>query len=69
MKIYAPKPNTPVVPQHRSFRRFVNKLFAHFINQQCSAEFQTSVLQKLQEIEDMIEIMAREMVRWSNQDE
>jgi hypothetical protein len=53
---------------HRSFRRFVSKLFAGFINQQCSAEFEASVLQKLQDIEDMIEIMAREMARQALRD-
>ena len=62
-KIYAPKPNTPVVPQHRSFRRFVRKLFANFLLHQGS-DFQDGlreeVMRKLRDIEAMI---AREMAR------
>ena len=62
-KIYAQTPYTPVVPQHRSFRRFVRRLFASFLRHQGS-DFQDGlreeVMRKLRHIEAMI---AREMAR------
>jgi hypothetical protein len=67
-KIYAPKPNTPAVPQHRSFRRFVRKIFASFLMHQGS-DFQDGfcdeVMRKLRDIEAMI---AREMARQAKRD-
>ena len=64
-KIFATKPNTPVVPQHRSLRRFVRKLFASFLKHQAS-DFQDGlrkeVMQKLRDIEDII---TREIARQS----
>jgi len=56
-KIYPTKPITPVVPQHRSFRRFVRKMFASFHKRQTDgneAGFQKDVIQRLKGIEDMI---------------
>ena len=64
-KIYAPKPNTPAVSQHRFFRRFVRKMFARLIKRQsldCQDGLQ-NILEKLQDIGDSIEIMAREIAR------
>jgi hypothetical protein len=64
--IHALKLNTPVFSQHRSFRRFVRKMFACFLKHQgcdCQDEFQVMVVGRLQSIEDSIEIMAREMAR------
>jgi hypothetical protein len=65
-KIYAPKQNTPAVPQHRSFRRFVRKMFASFLKRQTDgneAGFQKEVMQKLRHIEELI---AREMAVRTN---
>ena len=65
------KSNTPVVPQHRSFRRFVRKVFSSFIKHQgfgYQKEFQ-SVMEKLQDIDDSIEIIAREMARQAKRGE
>jgi len=59
--IHATKPNTPVVPSQRSFRRFVRKMFASFLKRQPDDNengFQKEVMQKLRHIEDLI---AREM--------
>ncbi len=53
----------PVVPQYRSLRRFVKKVFTSFLKHQADnfdGRFQKEVMQKLQDIEDMI---AREMAR------
>ena len=64
-KIYTTKPNTPVVLPHRSFRRFVRKIFASFLKRQsCNhqAEIQ-KIFTTLQDIEDSIEIIAREIAR------
>ena len=33
-KLYTSKPNTPAVPSHRSFRRFIRKMFASFLKRQ-----------------------------------
>ena len=55
-----------MVPSNRSFRRFVRKMFASFLKRQSSGGqdgFQTTVLEKLQDIGDSIEIIAREMAR------
>ena len=52
----------------RSFRRFVRKVFASLIKRQsCDGkhEIHTVVLDKLQDIADSIEIIAREMARQS----
>jgi hypothetical protein len=60
-KIYASKPNTPVVPPHRSFRRFINRVFNSLLKHQVLHEqdaFQKELMQRLQKIEDLI---AREM--------
>jgi hypothetical protein len=60
--IHATKPNTPVIP-HRSFRRFVRKMFASFIKRQTNGNengFQKEVMQKLRRIEDLI---SREMAQ------
>jgi len=65
-KSYASNPHTSVAPQHRSVRRFIRKLFACFLKRQacdCQTEFQMTVLEKLQDIGDTIEIIAREMAR------
>ena len=59
--INASKSNTPVIPQHRLFRRLVRKIFAGLLKRQ--DEFQAMVLEKLQDIGDSIEIIAREMAR------
>lgn len=57
----------PVVPQHRSFRRFVKKVFASFLKRQTGGSengFQKEVIQRLKGIEDMIaRKMEREMKR------
>jgi hypothetical protein len=65
MKKIISKPNTPVVPQHRSFRRFIRKMFASFLKRQsCNhqAEIQ-KVIAMLEDIGDSIEIIAREIAR------
>lgn len=65
----AAKLNTSAVPQHRSFRSLVKQWFASFIRHQhcnCLDEFQ-KVMEKLQEIEDLIDMIAREMARQSKQ--
>jgi hypothetical protein len=61
MKIKTTKPNTSIFPHQRSFRRFVRIMFASLLGRQDG--FQETVVGKLQNIEDMIEIMAREMAR------
>jgi hypothetical protein len=56
-KIHATKLNTPVVESHRSLRRFIRKVFTSFLKHQASDfqdGFQKEVMQKLQDIEDMI---------------
>jgi len=65
MKKIITKPNTPVVPSHRSFRRFVSQLFSSLIKRQsCNhqAEIQ-KVIAMLEDIGDSIEIIAREIAR------
>jgi hypothetical protein len=60
-----------VVPQHRSFRRFIRKMVASFLKRQyyeCKNGFQM-VMEKLQDIEDSIEIIAREMARQAKRGE
>jgi hypothetical protein len=51
------KINTPTVQPHRALRRFIRKMFTSFIKHQ-TAElqhgFRKEVIQKLQNIEDMI---------------
>jgi hypothetical protein len=59
--INATNPNTPVVLPHRSFRRFVRKIFASILKRQTDGTengFQKEVMRKLRHIEDLI---AREM--------
>ena len=54
--------------EHRSFRRSVRKLFASLMKRQscsCLAETQT-IIEMLREIEQTLEIMAREMARQSH---
>lgn len=65
-KIHATKSNTSVATSHHSFRRFFRKLFASFLKHQGCVDqdqFQIAVLEKLQDIGDSIEIVAREMAR------
>jgi len=50
----------------RSFRRYVRKLFSNFIKHQkrnCPAE-QEKIIEMLQDIQDSIEIIARQIARW-----
>jgi len=70
-KITAPKPNTPAVPSHRSFRRFVRKMFASFLkHQSCNHQVEIQkVITMLQDIGDSIEIIAREIARQLKADE
>lgn len=56
-RIYTTKPNTVIVPQPRSFRRFVKQLFDSILKRQRDGNengFQKEVLQRLKDIEDMI---------------
>jgi len=65
-KIYATKPNTPLVSQPRSFRRLVKQMFAVILKRQSAGYqdgFQKEVMQKLQDIEEMI---TRQMSRQVN---
>ena len=58
-----------MVPQYRSLRRFVRKVFSSFLKRQAGSYedgFQKEFMQKLQDIEDMI---AREMSRQSKRRE
>jgi hypothetical protein len=62
MKTKIVKPNTSLVPQPRSFRRFVRNMFASFLKRQgggYGGGFQKEVLRRLKGIEDRI---AREMM-------
>lgn len=71
-KLHAAKLNTPAVQSHRSLRRLIRKVFASFLKRQsCEGQdsFQTMVLEKLQDIGDSIEIMAREMARQAKRGE
>jgi hypothetical protein len=61
-KIYTPKPHTPVVTEHRLFRRFVRKMFGSILKHQDSYN-QHEVIQRLQNLEYKIEMMARAMSR------
>jgi hypothetical protein len=70
-KIHATKLNTPVVPQHRSFRRFVKKVFASFINRQTETNqevFQIEVIQRLKDLEELIESVNRKTIRQAKRD-
>lgn len=56
---------TYAVAQHRSFRRWVRQLFASLIKRQnfdCQAEI-TKIMEMLREIEESIDIIAREIAR------
>ena len=63
-KIYTTKLNKVAVRKHRTFRRFVRKMFGDFTKRQCCTSFEKEAIQRLQEIEDTIEIIARQMARW-----
>ena len=67
-KIYATKSNTLAVPPHRSFRRFVKRVFASFLKRQPDGNesgFQKEVMQKLRHIEELItREMTGRMRRW-----
>ena len=61
-KINAKQPNAPVVPQHRSFRRFVKKRFASFIKRQAGSDddgFEKEIKQRLKDLEEKFEFVAR----------
>jgi hypothetical protein len=58
--ISAPQRNTSVVPQHRSFRRLIKKMFAGLLKRQ-NSDYQDEVIQRLQNLENKIERMARAM--------
>ena len=65
-KLHTTKSNTPIVPKHRSFRRFVRKLIASFIKRQTDTGqdgFKSEVIQRLKDLEEKIESVARETVR------
>ena len=56
-KPYTTKPNTPVVLPHRSFRRFVRKMFTSLLKRQTDGSengFRKEVMRKLRHIEDLI---------------
>lgn len=70
-KISAAKSNMPVVPQNGPLRHFVKRVFAGFVKRQslsCKNEFQ-EVMEKLHDIEDSIEIIARELARQAKRGE
>jgi hypothetical protein len=53
--------------QNRSLRRFIGQLFSSFFKRQncnCLDEIQ-KVIEMLREIEDSIEIIARQIARWA----
>jgi len=52
--------------QRRSFRRFIRQLFSSFIKRQnCNCqEGIEKIIGKLQDTEDSIEIIARQIARW-----
>jgi hypothetical protein len=60
--IYAPKPNTPAVPQHRSFRRFINQIIASILKHQ-DPNHPHDIVERLQNLEHQVEMMARAMAR------
>jgi hypothetical protein len=65
-KVIATKRRVPAVPQNRSFRRLIRKMFTSVLKRQrgeCHAMYQKAVLDKLRDIEDSIEIIAREIAR------
>lgn len=67
-KTHAAKLNTPVASQRGSFYRFLRKVFDGFLGGS-SSDYQSDlqkVLEKLQDIEDTLEIIAREMARQTN---
>jgi hypothetical protein len=69
-KINPTKSQMPVIPQYRSLRRFVKKVFASFIKRQtgdAQEGFQKEVVQKLQGLEAKIEIISRRMAQGSKQ--
>ena len=70
--IPAKKLNKRAVPQHRSFRQLIKRMFASVLNCQghgSREELHNTILQKLQDIEDVIEIVAREIARQANRNE
>jgi predicted DNA-binding protein len=48
--------------QNRSFRRWVRQLFSSWMNRQ-KRNYLEEILEKLQDMEDSIEIIAREIAR------
>jgi hypothetical protein len=67
-RIHTAKLKTPVVQSHRSFRRFAKKLFTSLIKRQ-NQNLQKSLMRELQDIKEMLEIMAREMARQAKRGE
>jgi hypothetical protein len=65
-KTYAPKPNTSLVPHPRSFSRRIKQLFASILKRQ-DFDYRNEVIQRLQNIEDMLDIIARQMRRQMDQ--
>ena len=69
-KTIAEKLDTSVVPQHRSSWGFLRKVFAGFLGDD-GAEYQSefqAVLGKLRDIDDTLEIIAREIARQAKRD-
>jgi hypothetical protein len=66
-KIYTTKPNKSVVPGHRSFRRFVSQMLAGILKRQVP-NHQDEVIQRLKNLENKIETMARAMSRQVRRD-
>jgi hypothetical protein len=61
------KNTNSITQRNRSFRRLVKKWFSSFIKRQdcdCRAELE-KISERLQNIEDSIEIIARQMARWA----
>jgi hypothetical protein len=55
-----------LIPQQRSFRRFIKQMFAGILKLQSDAHqdgFQTEVIQKLKSLENKIEAATRAMAR------
>jgi hypothetical protein len=59
---------TSLAPRNRSVRRFIRNIFASILKRQnggCQHQFQITVLDKLQDIDDSIEMIMREIARQS----
>lgn len=60
------KSDLSAVPWYRSFRRLVRQIFSSALKRQIPNDddaFPNDVMRKLEDIEEMLEIMAREMAR------